>query len=435
MNRGLGTLVAALALLLSVTPASADWFEVRRTANIREAASSSSSLLGVAEAGEQFEIVDPGTRTRGYYSVDLGDGRIAYVHATRGHRHVEAPPAPAFIALNAGAPTQVMRVHYINVGQASAALLEFSCGAILIDAGVEEDGRSLRHLMGYLGRFFARRSDLNERLAALFVTHTHIDHNRALQAVAERYEIGGYIHNGQLHGSGVDPALWMENHTNAPGRPAMEHWPLSDAEVSATVGRGLSDDIIDPVACSGVNPRIRVLSAEIKTNPGWPQTEFADENNHSLVIRIDYGEASFLFTGDLEEPAIETMLHWYGELGMLETLDTDVYVAGHHGSHNGTTEDLMRAMSPEIAVISAGPHTRQEAWSAWQYGHPRRVTVEMLDGFIERQRPAVRTVRVGDGQRSFSAYRMRDAIYATAWDGDIVISARADGALRVSTSR
>jgi competence protein ComEC len=137
----------------------------------------------------------------------------------------------------------------------------------------------------------------------------------------------------------------------------------------------------------------------------------------------------------LEEVAIQTMLDWYEEQGMLATLDTDVYVVGHHGSHNGTTDSLLAAVTPEIAVISAGPSTRRADWSAWQYGHPRRVTVERLDGVIDRQRAQIRDVRVADAQWRFSAYRMRNAIYATPWDGDIVISARADGALRVSSSR
>jgi len=59
----------------------------------------------------------------------------------------------------------------------------------------------------------------------------------------------------------------------------------------------------------------------------------------------------------------------------------------------------------------------------------------LLDGFINRAEPRIRRVRGGDGQWIFSAYRMRDAMYAPSWDGDIVISARVDGPLRVSASR
>jgi hypothetical protein len=89
MKASLGVFATLLVIGLSNTPADADWFEVRRTTAIREAPSAGASQLGVARAGDQFEIVDPNQRTRGYYPVDLGDGRIGYVHGGRGRRHVE----------------------------------------------------------------------------------------------------------------------------------------------------------------------------------------------------------------------------------------------------------------------------------------------------------------------------------------------------------
>ncbi len=57
---------------------------------------------------------------------------------------------------------EVMRVHYIDVGQADAALLEFPCGAILIDAGAQ-DANHVTILTNYLTNFFQRRTDLNKR--------------------------------------------------------------------------------------------------------------------------------------------------------------------------------------------------------------------------------------------------------------------------------
>lgn len=60
---------------------------------------------------------------------------------------------------------------------------------------------------------------------------------------------------------------------------------------------------------------------------------------------------SFLFTGDLEDTAIERLVDRYRNTA---TLDVDVYEVGHHGSHNGTTEEVRDAMTPKIAVISVG---------------------------------------------------------------------------------
>jgi competence protein ComEC len=51
----------------------------------------------------------------------------------------------------------------------------------------------------------------------------------------------------------------------------------------------------------------------------------------------------------MEQPAIETLLEWYKDT---PTLNADVYEIGHHGSHNGTTSNLVEAITPRIAVIS-----------------------------------------------------------------------------------
>lgn len=89
----------------------------------------------------------------------------------------------------------VMRVHYIDVDQGNAALVEFKCAAILIDAGSEMKGQVSAKLMNYLDNFFARRPDLNRTFAAVYITHTHTDHNASLRAVVEQFTVSNYIHN------------------------------------------------------------------------------------------------------------------------------------------------------------------------------------------------------------------------------------------------
>ncbi|MBI3405299.1 MAG: hypothetical protein HY046_07545, partial [Acidobacteria bacterium] len=63
--------------------------------------------------------------------------------------------------------------HYINVGQAAAALLEFKSGAILIDAGGEETDNDVYgdHLVAYLKAFFGRRADLHNTLDGIIISH------------------------------------------------------------------------------------------------------------------------------------------------------------------------------------------------------------------------------------------------------------------------
>jgi len=147
------------------------------------------------------------------------------------------------------------------------------------------------------------------------------------------------------------------------------------------------------------------------------------------VVRVDFGESSFLFTGDMEEPAIESMVAFYDPS---ETLDADVYHVGHHGSYNGTTEGLMHAVTPDIAVISMGRWDDEKPWTAWAYGHPREHAVELLESEITNRR-SPRPVHVASAVKQFYSTTMRDAIYGTGWDGNIQIRATADGKQEVRT--
>lgn len=323
-----------------------------------------------------------------------------------------------------------MFAHFIDVGQGDAALLEFPCGAVMIDAGAQDAGHR-DALIRYLQGFFERRADLRQTdprgtLDAVFITHTHVDHNAALEQVVRSFRVGSYVHNGLLRGSGRHAARWMDENAASFG---VRSRPVLDSEITALpVRAGLTGPLIDPIHCAEVDPEIRVLSGQMEQDPGWPSGEFENGNNHSLVVRIDYGQASFLFTGDLEEPALESLVDWYRDTS---ALDVDVYQVGHHGSHNGTTESLLDAATPEIAVISMGrwdfgrdPFRR---FSTWAYGHPREHVTDMLSRAIRRRRSAPRIVHVALGPRSFEEERLRDAIYATGWDGTVIVRATVDG--------
>src|SRR5262245_14054383 len=74
--------------------------------------------------------------------------------------------------------SKLMAAHFIDVGQGSAALLEFPCGAVLIDTGGEEgdDFSGNANLSDYLDEFFTRRTDLGRRLDLVVLSHPHIDH-------------------------------------------------------------------------------------------------------------------------------------------------------------------------------------------------------------------------------------------------------------------
>lgn len=324
-----------------------------------------------------------------------------------------------------------MTAHFIDVGQADATLLEFSCGAMLIDAG-SQDGAHTTALKNYLVEFFDRRSDLDRTLELILITHNHIDHTRALREVVEDFTVRRFIDSGHDSGAGTGGPNWVRRNAQARN---IELRQIADTEVVAAGPGGLTGPIIDPLACEGQDPRIRVLFGRHDANPGWPKRVFRNKNNHSLVTRVDFGSSSFLFTGDLEERAIELLVDRYDQTDLL---DVDIYQVGHHGSNNGTTVDLIEAMSPLITVFSVGlwdfGRNPRKTFSTFAYGHPRKTVVDALTLAIDRRRSRPKFVMVANRAKHFSESRIRDSLYATGWDGTTRISTSGDGRYRVLTN-
>ncbi len=92
--------------------------------------------------------------------------------------------------------------------------------------------------------------------------------------------------------------------------------------------------------------------------------EYEEDNNASVVLRIVYGDVSFLLAGDAEMEAEDDMV----DSGV--PLDSDVLVVGHHGSAGSTSRLFLRKVTPEIAIISVG--------SGNHYGHPAYETIDRL---------------------------------------------------------
>ena len=430
---------AVFLTLVMATPAVAEQVVIQRHVTIREAASRQSRVVIYPDVGARFELLDEGRQSRGYYHIRLPDGRAGWVYRTFVRREPDAGPGDA--APDAPVGNQMV-AHFIDVDQGAAALLEFPCGAVLIDAGgfgppfvppnrPSDAGPIGDHLIDYLNRFFARRTDLNRTLSAVFISHAHVDHNRYLQRVVEGFTVRGYVHNGSIRGHSASwHANWMDRRVRA-AATAIPWDAITEADLRAAGTAGVTNSIIDPVNCQGTDPLIRVLQGGRTTNPGWNSDDWGDDNNHSLVIRIDYDQASFLFSGDMETRALEALVAQYDATDLL---DVSVWAVGHHGSYNGITRGLVEEVTPEVAVLSVGPHTRRGGYTAYEHGHPREVVFDELERVMPTNM-APRNVMVARGQRNFVSRAIRSAIYATGWNGDVTVSAQADGTIRVRTSR
>jgi len=327
-----------------------------------------------------------------------------------------------------------MQAHFINVGQADATLLEFPCGAILIDAGAQDVTAQLS-LIQYLKNFFARRIDLNNTIDLVVISHDHIDHDFALGAVAQNFHIRNYIDNGHTRGSGEPNQGKMEKLARTTG---ISYENISFEQVTAGGNHsGLTDGIIEPLHCSVISPQIQVLSGRFQTMPaGWQQADYANENNHSLVVRVQFGKATFLFTGDLETAGDKQLINFYGTQG---ALDVDVWKVSHHGAVNGTSLPWLNAITPKYAVICCGQWNYGQGppiktFSTYAYGHPRTVTLTALQQIIPGNRDQPLTVKAANAQYKFNDFMVTKNIYATAWDGNITIQATSNGNYTVVTN-
>src|SRR5262245_9004242 len=188
-----------------------------------------------------------------------------------------------WLTVTAYAQPAVMRAHFLPVGQAHATLLEFSCGAALIDAGAQ-DAETRDQLVDYLDRFFEERSDLHRTLDLVLITHNHIDHTFALREIAEhKIAIKSYVDSGHRKGKGTEDPNWIRANAHTDGRNIRVR-EVALAEIASMPNRdGLTDPGVDPIACADQDPQIRVLWGRVDQRPtGWTKKAFEQKNNHSL---------------------------------------------------------------------------------------------------------------------------------------------------------
>ena len=340
-----------------------------------------------------------------------------------------------------------MVAHFINVGQGDATLLEFSCAAMLIDTGGESTHRVSGNvlLQNYLEAFFARRPDLDRTLQLVVLSHPHADHTHGVSVLLNAdpaIRIMNVVDDGTpgAHDSGRSGQVALESY--AQSTPGVGYAGLAEADIPAPTG--LTSHVIDPINChkggSGVDPKISAFWGRVHSDQAWA----TDPNNNSVVLRVAFGKSVFLFMGDLRDHGISAMLDAYSD--DLSMFDADVLKVGHHGSANGTTADLVAAVTPKIAVIQSGDSTPDnEQFSAYAFGHPNTAALALLldpthGVSMDRSQPAV-NVRVGVKGRnpkthakpSFTTQTFTKAIYDNAWDGNIDVTAKADGDLSVQT--
>jgi competence protein ComEC len=320
-----------------------------------------------------------------------------------------------------------MSIHVIDVGQADSILLEFKKAAVLIDAGAESTGndRDKEHLLSQLNDFFAKRTDLHKTLHAVIVTHPHIDHTKLLMDVLQNFKVKYFYDGGDVTGSGVaqlkKARVFASTH-------AIKYLAIDD----------------DAIGKNGFTPPgLKVLSAsstvDMRFLTGSRSCE--NQNNNSLVVRVQYKSKTALLTGDAQtdgdggcdEGQVQHLLERYHDSDLLKA---DVYKVGHHGSFNATDEEFVKTMSPKISVISAGHKETKEPgqFHSFYFGHPREDVVALLEETATVRTPAITgyTYTKGTKNKNDTGNLNEDrpigkAIYCTCWDHDVTVAVNAAG--------
>ncbi|MDO5519891.1 MAG: ComEC/Rec2 family competence protein [bacterium] len=208
-----------------------------------------------------------------------------------------------------------LTVHFIDVGQGDAILVQYGKNYSLIDTGVE---KKYSQLNTYLKKINVKK------ITNLVVTHPDADHMGGADLVIKNYGVKN---------------VYMTKYTSNTGEYKELIAAIKKYKVKRTnVSRGAKINL------GGI--KAQVLSADAKAS---------DSNDSSIVLKLVHGKKSFLFTGDISAKLEKQIASQYN-------VNVDVLKVSHHGSNYSSAVSFIKETSPEYSVLSVGKNNN--------YGHP-----------------------------------------------------------------
>ncbi len=250
----------------------------------------------------------------------------------------EEAPSPTPTQTVSGSVQGELQVYFLDVGQADAALVIQNGYTMLIDGGNAHDGPDIIK--------FLKGKNIT-KLDVVVATHAHEDHVGSLSTIIDEFTVNKIYcpvntYNSVCFNEFVDAA---ERQCGITLCKKGMNWNIGDARV----------------------------------NVFWPENAVNQTtNNTSIVLKLVFGEISFLFTGDAEHDAETAMV----EAGC--DLKADILKVGHHGSTTSSSYLFLRTVLPQIAIISVGEGN--------SYGHPEQ---EILDRYTQADVKVYRTDKLG----------------------------------------
>lgn len=232
-----------------------------------------------------------------------------------------------------------LNVHFINVGQADSILIQQGSKSMLIDAGNNGDGKLVKNYLLQQGI---------KSLDYVIGTHPHEDHIGGLDYIINDFEIG---------------KIYLPKVTYTTKTFGDVVVAIKNKGMKVTVPKPGETFNLGSAKCTIMAPN---------------SSEYKDMNNYSIVIKLEFGSNSFLFTGDAEDLSEKEIL----EKGF--NVKADLLKVPHHGSSSSTTDEFLSEVNPKYAVISCETGN--------DYGHPHKETMDRLKN---KNIPVYRTDELG----------------------------------------
>ncbi|WP_238904274.1 ComEC/Rec2 family competence protein [Clostridium sp. YIM B02506] len=223
--------------------------------------------------------------------------------------------------------SNMVKVHFIDVDQGDAILIQYKDKNMLIDSSTQ---KAEDKFLDYLKKLNIKKFD------AVIATHPDEDHIGNMDEVIKKYSI-----------------------TNFYAPKSTSTTKAFESMIRELKNKDLK---IKPLKAGSTID----FDSDVQLEVFAPNSDsYEDANNYSPIIKLTYGNNSMLFTGDAEKLSEkETLKKGYN-------LESDVLKVGHHGSSTSTSKDFLKAVNPSIAIISCGKNNK--------YGHPHKETIKALE--------------------------------------------------------
>ena len=223
-----------------------------------------------------------------------------------------------------GLPQVDLIVHFIDVGQGDAILIDLGDVEVLIDGGKKNKG-----LVAYLNDY------VDGTLEVMVATHPHADHIGGLIEVLNDFQVDQIWHNG-------------------------------DTSTSQTYAEFMSSVNAEEAEVRTARLHDVIRAGDLELYVHHPANLEGSTNNNSIVLHLAYGDIDFLFTGDTEQEAEGAMM----VLSSVRLPEVEILKVGHHGSRTASSPDFLGITSPEVAIYMAKVDN--------SYGHPHEETMLAL---------------------------------------------------------